>query len=222
MIGPPEDRRPPLTPQLALRAAIVGSVALGLFAIIFCRLWFLQVLSGDQYLAQARTNRVRDIPVAAPRGEILDRNNVALVDSIKSLAVQISPSDLPVAVNLADITTLEHPPRPDAVLYNRLAHVLGMSTKPRRCELHMNGPNVFRLSPIACKVGQELTLLPYVDVTIRSGSVVSKYVQFYLAERQGEFPGVSVQRVYVTHYPYATLAAQVLGTVGPITPAQLK
>jgi penicillin-binding protein 2 len=222
MIGPPEDRRPPMTPQLALRVAIVGSLALGMFAIIFFRLWFLQVLSGEQYLAQAKTNRVREIPIAAPRGEILDRNNVALVDSTKALAVQISPPDLPVAVNLADITTLEHPPRQDSVLYNHLAHVLGISTRPRRCQLHMKAPNVFRLSPIACKVGQELTLLPYADVTIRSGSVVSKYVQYYLAERQNEFPGVAVQRVYVTHYPYTTLAAQALGAVGPITLAQLK
>ena len=54
MIQPPEDRRPPMTPQLALRVAIVGSFALAMFAIIFFRLWFLQVLSGNQYLAQAQ------------------------------------------------------------------------------------------------------------------------------------------------------------------------
>ena len=77
----PEDRRPPLTPQLALRVAIVGSVALAMFAIIFFRLWFLQVLSGDQYLAQAQVNRVRDIDVPAPRGEIVDRSGNVLVDS---------------------------------------------------------------------------------------------------------------------------------------------
>ena len=66
--GVPEEDRPPLSPQLALRAAIIGTVALAMFAIIFFRLWFLQVLSGNQYLAQATTNRVRDIAIAAPRG----------------------------------------------------------------------------------------------------------------------------------------------------------
>jgi penicillin-binding protein 2 len=221
MIGPPEDRRPPLTPQLALRVAIVGSLALGMFAIIFFRLWFLQVLSGDQYLLAAQTNRTREVAIAAPRGEILDDSGTALVDSTKALAVQISPPDLPVPVSLADITELEHPPRPDSVLYNRLAHVLGLPTKRARCQLHMKGPNVFRLSPVACAVGQQLTLSSYADVTVRSGSVVTRDMQFYIAERQDEFPGVEVQRVYVTHYPYTTLAAQVLGTVGPITTGEL-
>ena len=52
-----------------------------MFAIIFFRLWFLQVLSGDKYLAQARDNRVRDITIQAPRGDIVDRNGTVLVDN---------------------------------------------------------------------------------------------------------------------------------------------
>ena len=75
------DRRPTLTPQLALRVAIIGGVALVVFAIIFFRLWYLQVLSGDQYLAEANDNRVREIKVQAPRGEIVDREGRVLVDN---------------------------------------------------------------------------------------------------------------------------------------------
>jgi penicillin-binding protein 2 len=221
MSAPPEDRRPTMTPQLALRVAIVGSFALGLFAIIFFRLWFLQVLSGDQYVKAATVNRVRKIDVPAPRGQVLDASGTALVDSVKTLAVQISPEDLPTPVTLDKLATLEHPPKADAIVYNRLAHVLGMSTKRTRCQLHMPKPNVFRLSPIACKVGQQVTLQSYADVTVRSGAVVTRIMQFYLAENQRLFPGVQVQKVYVTHYPYKTLAAQVLGTVGPITAPEL-
>jgi penicillin-binding protein 2 len=219
---PPEERRPPLTPQLALRVAIVGSFALGLFAIIFFRLWFLQVLSGDQYVKAATVNRVRKVNIAAPRGEVLDANGTALVDSVKTLAVQISPEDLPSPVTLDKLETLEHPPKADAIVYNRLAHVLGLPTKRTRCTLHMAQPNVFRLSPIACAVGKQVTLQAYADVTVRSGSVVTRIMQFYLAENQRLFPGVHVQKVYVTHYPYTTLAAQVLGTVGPITAGEIK
>jgi penicillin-binding protein 2 len=216
--GTPEEDRPPLSPQLALRAAIVGSFALALFAIIFFRLWFLQVLSGNQYLAQATTNRVRDIAIAAPRGEILDATGTVLVDSVPALAVQISPPDLPVPVTLANMRT---PPRPDTVVYNRLAHVLGMPTRRERCQIAAPPPNVLRVSPVACAVAQKIALLPYADATIRSGSVVSKYVQYYLAERQDLFPGVQVQRIYITHYPRKTLAAQVLGTVGPINSTEI-
>src|SRR5207237_4265140 len=60
-----------LTPQLALRVAVLGFLALALFAVLFLRLWALQVLSGDRYLAQANDNRVRTRPVDAPRGAVL-------------------------------------------------------------------------------------------------------------------------------------------------------
>ena len=73
MMEPVSDRRPPITPQLALRVAIFGAVAFALFAIVFFRLWYLQVLSGEQYLAQANSNRVRALPIPAPRGRIVDR-----------------------------------------------------------------------------------------------------------------------------------------------------
>jgi penicillin-binding protein 2 len=200
--------------------AVVGSFALGLFAIIFFRLWFLQVLSGDQYVKAATVNRVRNITIAAPRGEVLDASGTPLIDSVKTLAVQISPEDLPTPVTLDKLETLEHPPRADAIVYNRLAHVLGLSTNRRPCTLHMAKPNVFRLSRVACAVGQQVTLQSYADVTVRSGSVVTRIMQDYLAENQRLFRGVLVQKVYVTHYPFKSLAAQVLGTVGPINSAE--
>ena len=75
------ERRPTMTPQLAFRVAVIGGVALLAFAIIFFRLWYLQVLSGDKYEAQARGNVVREIKVQAPRGEIVDRDGNVLVDN---------------------------------------------------------------------------------------------------------------------------------------------
>jgi penicillin-binding protein 2 len=208
MIQLPEDRRPPLTPQLALRVAVVGSLALAMFAIIFFRLWFLQVLSGDQYLRAATVNRVRDIAIAAPRGEILDRNGTVLVGSTQALAVQISPPDLPSS------------PPAQRVLYRRLAGVLRISTKRIRCTYPVGHHVVVRrLAPIPCDVRQQLALLPYADVTIKE---TNRYVQYYIAERQQEFPGVQVAQVYIPSYPQGTLAAQLLGTVGRITKAQVQ
>ena len=69
----------------------MGSVALALFAIIFFRLWFLQVLSGDQYLAKATVNRVRNVGIPAERGDIVDRSGATLVDSRRALSVQSLP-----------------------------------------------------------------------------------------------------------------------------------
>src|SRR6476661_881011 len=89
------DRRgTAMSPGLALRVAILGGIALVLFAIIFFRLWYLQVLSGDKYLAEANDNRVRQVKVEAPRGQIVDRNGTVLVDNRTALAVQVTPDSL--------------------------------------------------------------------------------------------------------------------------------
>src|SRR5918998_3013955 len=89
------DQARPMSPQLALRVAIIGGVALLMFGIIFFRLWYLQVLSGDRYLAEANDNRVRDIVVQAPRGRIVDRNGRLLVDNRSGYAVKINPAKVP-------------------------------------------------------------------------------------------------------------------------------
>jgi len=78
-----------------LRIAIFGGVALVLFAILFLRLWYLQVLSGDKYLAEANNNRTREFRVSAPRGDILDRNGNKLVENRTSLALVVNPAKLP-------------------------------------------------------------------------------------------------------------------------------
>jgi penicillin-binding protein 2 len=88
----------PQSPQLALRVAILGSLALVMFAIIFFRLWYLQVLTGEQYVQQAQVNDRRELPIPAPRGEILDRSGRTIVTSSVTNAVQIIPSSLPIAV----------------------------------------------------------------------------------------------------------------------------
>ena len=90
-LDPVNDRRPPITPQLAIRVAIIGGAALVMFGVIFFRLWYLQVLSGDRYLAEANNNRVREINVEAPRGKIVDRNGRLLVGNRTGYAVQITP-----------------------------------------------------------------------------------------------------------------------------------
>jgi penicillin-binding protein 2 len=90
------DRDRQLMPsQFALRVAVLSGFALVMFSIIFFRLWYLQVLSGDKYLKQAQNNQVREITVYAPRGEVLDRDGNVLVDNRTSLALQVMPTELP-------------------------------------------------------------------------------------------------------------------------------
>jgi penicillin-binding protein 2 len=90
-----DELGPQMTNRLALRIAVFGAVALALFVVLFFRLWLLQVLNGDEYLAEAKNNRTREFKVSAPRGEILDRNGKVLVTNRTSLALQVNLRKLP-------------------------------------------------------------------------------------------------------------------------------
>ena len=81
-----------VTPQGAIRIAILGIFAVTIFCILFFRLWALQVISGERYLEVAKNNQVRTFRAAAPRGSILDRNGTVLVSNIPGTAVQLWPA----------------------------------------------------------------------------------------------------------------------------------
>ncbi|HET7444425.1 MAG TPA: penicillin-binding protein 2 [Solirubrobacterales bacterium] len=85
----------PRRSRLSLRIAVLGGVAVALFAVLFFRLWNLQVLDGGKYLAEAQNNRTREYRVLAPRGDILARNGEVLVENRTSLALLLSTDKLP-------------------------------------------------------------------------------------------------------------------------------
>jgi penicillin-binding protein 2 len=232
MIQPtlPDDRRPPLTPQLAIRVTLVGGFALTMFAIIFFRLWFLQVLSGTQYVAQAKENRTRQVQLPAPRGKIEDRNGTVLVDSRRTTAVQIVPTDLPTPLLTPTIAELAHPPAKDRQLYRRLAGVLNIKDSVEPCKVvgyvQKNGQPAtvtyhLRLPEISCDVATAVYGLPYADATVATD--VNPNILYYLSERHTQFPGVTEPQINVTSYPFGQqgIASQVLGTVGPITSTEV-
>jgi penicillin-binding protein 2 len=134
----PSEPRMPVSPQLALRVAVLGGVALVMFGIIFFRLWYLQVLTGEQYVQQANANRLRPLPIPAPRGKIFDRNGQAIVTSRTTNAVLIVPSALPPSA------------AGKRALYRRLGHLLQM--RPGHIEgLVRKGETSVRYAPVTIK-----------------------------------------------------------------------
>jgi penicillin-binding protein 2 len=81
-----------LTPRAAARIAIFGVLAVVLFALLFFRLWALQVISGDEYLDTAQNNQIRTVRLQAPRGPILDANGRVLVANVPGTVVQLWPA----------------------------------------------------------------------------------------------------------------------------------
>jgi len=174
------------------RIAVVGGAGLVLFAILFFRLWSLQIVTGDRYLAEANQNRTRQIRVPAPRGDILDRDGNVLVENRNSMALQLDPVEIP---------------KPGAArreLFVRVGKLLGL--KPARvrkmvAESRRNDP-------------------PGSPVTLSRDA--SDELVYYLQEHQAEFPEIHVNRVFVREYPQGATAAHLLGSVGEVTAEDLE
>jgi penicillin-binding protein 2 len=68
-----------------VRLTAVQYVILVIFLFLAYGLWRLQVSQSDYYSAAAEKNRIRNVPILAPRGKILDRNGRTIVDNYRSL-----------------------------------------------------------------------------------------------------------------------------------------
>ncbi len=173
-----------------MRVAVLGFLALALFGVLFLRLWALQVLSGERYLAQANDNRVRTLRLEAPRGPIVDRTGNVLVTNTPGTRVEVWPSDLPKtwSAQRAEL--------------RKLASVTGVPTKDIVAALAKHGND------------------PLTPVVVQRG--IKQQQIYYLLEHQDQFPGVRLAESYLRKYPYQSLAAQVLGYVGQISPEDYK
>lgn len=62
------EETPARSAMLSRRVAVVTGIAVAIFSVIFLRLWYLQVLSGDTYRELANDNRVRGAGAGSARG----------------------------------------------------------------------------------------------------------------------------------------------------------
>ena len=179
-----------VTPQMAIRIAILGVIAIALFSALFFRLWALQIISGERYLEEARNNQIRTFRAPAQRGTIADRDGNLLVSNVPGTIVQLWPAAL-----------AEMPDAESASMLRRLSQLLGVPLRDIRADLRRRADD------------------PLTPVTVKEGVGDPKVK--YLLEHQARFPGVQVAQTQLRHYEQGTLAPQVLGYVGEITPDQL-
>ena len=174
------------------RLRILAVIALSMFAALTARLWFLQVLSGEEAAAVAETNILREIRVPALRGNILDVEGRTLVGNRLTTMVTINRRELEEA-ELTEDERLEMLTE-IAVEVNRS----GLLLKVTDIESALSDPSFTRYDdiPIATDVDEELLI--------------------YFGERPEKFPGVEVVDSTVRSYLYGDLAGHVLGWVGPI------
>jgi len=80
-----------------LRLTATQYIILAIFLVLAYGLWRLQVMESSYYSLAAEKNRIRNVPVLAPRGKILDREGRTIVDnypSFTALLMRDSSRDL--------------------------------------------------------------------------------------------------------------------------------
>jgi penicillin-binding protein 2 len=75
------------------RLAVASYIIVGMIGVLLIGFWKLQVIDSDRYTSLAERNRVRSIPVIAPRGRMLDRDGRVLVDNRPSFSVLLLRDD---------------------------------------------------------------------------------------------------------------------------------
>ncbi len=108
-----------LAKRLNGRLEILSIIIVFIFVALVSRLGYLQMAQGQYYGRLADGNRIRLIPIMAPRGVFYDRNGVMLVSNRPGFTVSLLPISGPVP----------------AEVINKLAGILGMNTEEIQSKL---------------------------------------------------------------------------------------
>jgi len=182
-----------------LRLAILQVLVLSLFVTLVSRLWYLQIVAGDQFDRIAASQHFQEVVTPAPRGRILDAQGRPLVTNVTTYVVSVTRSEL------------LRQPRDGVAVLRRLAKLLKMDPAELTASIEPCAKN----NPPPCWNGS-----PYQPVPIKAE--VSERVAFAIAEHAEDFPGVEATLQPVRQYPYGSLAAHLLGYVQPISEEDLK
>lgn len=177
---------------------VLGAV----FLVFVVRLFLLQVLQGESWVAKAMENSTLVINNPALRGIIYDRKGIVLARNIASYHISIMASELP--------------DDPGAVqeVFRQLSDVIGVPVN--RGEISKEDPYVECISNhgIAQIAEYGLNSKPYTLVPIKCD--VSERVAMLVQEKSTDWPGIKVDIQPIREYPTTSLTSAFVGFLGPI------
>ena len=186
-----------------LRLVVVQALVLSLFVTLFARLWYMQVLGGEAYQAQAAEQSVRELVVQPARGLIVDDMGRPLVANRTSWVVSL---DRTMLHKMSD--------GEQATLLGRLSRAVDVPVKSIEARTLLCG----QTGSVAgtCWNGS-----PYQPVPVAED--VRQQVAVSIMEQGEDFPAVVVESQNVRAYPspYGINAAHLLGYLSPITSEEL-
>jgi len=186
-----------------LRLFVVQALVLSLFVTLFARLWYLQVLGGEAYQAQAAEQSVREVVVQPARGLVVDDMGRPLVANRTSWVVSL------------DRTLLgKMRPSHQRSLLRRLSRAVHVPGKLIRARTLLCGEP-------GSVAGTCWNGSPYQPVPVADD--VPQQTAVSIMEQGEDFPSVLVDASNVRSYPkpYGVNAAHLLGYLSPITSEEL-
>jgi penicillin-binding protein 2 len=162
------DVRSDRAPSMA-RLSMVGIVCLSLFASLFARLWYLQVIDKSEHVRAVQIHK-RTVRVEGTRGRILDVNGKVLVDNQITRVIGIDRQQVK-----------DKTPEGRAKMFDALAAALTSFGIPTKSPAIAEKYDDLRYGP--------LDLVPIVT------DLQNRDLEVYLAEHHDEFPGVVVLEI---------------------------
>jgi penicillin-binding protein 2 len=95
--NPPKKRveTPPMTKgNMQVRVVSLAVLIAAVFLVLGARLWYLQVLTGQDYTLAARATQHTNIKIPAQRGVVYDRNGKILANNVPGLNVTVIPDEI--------------------------------------------------------------------------------------------------------------------------------
>ncbi len=196
---------PPPRPSPYLRLILWGLFLVFSFAGLGYRLYRLQILEGPGYQALGERNRLRVIPLSAPRGLLLDRQGRPLVWNDPAFRVLVIPGDLP-----------EDPARREAI-FRQLSQATNSTNDTNEGTNAIRAP-IRDIRSIRDRIEAAAREAPFQPLVLKEP--VDREVAFRLMEEGERLPGVRVEPVLQRRYPTGALTAHVVGFVGRIPAEQ--
>lgn len=167
-----------------------------LSVVLISRLFYLQVIQASYYKEKSENNRIKPVPLIAPRGTIFDRNGKVLVSNRPSYTVYILPYELTYeAKSDTQSSNLE-------ALINKLASILDLEKS-------------FLDKKIKSSWDRK-----YDEIRLKKGIDFKTLCQ--LEEQNEELGGVTYREEQTRSYPPTFWSGPILGYVGEKSKEEIK
>lgn len=191
------------------RVFVLRVLVVSLVATLLGRLWYVQVLSGPTYRAQAEANQVRQLVTPAPRGMIVDDEGRPLANDRAEMVVTVQQD------------VLGRQSDKGAAVLARLAPIVGEPVADLRAKIRLCGSRDATGAVIGqpCYAGS-----PYAPIPVKSfdpNDAVQLQKALTVEERSEAFPGVGLSEQQVRQYPLGSVAGHELGYLAPVDAQQL-